>query len=191
MNNSRASDVRVKIRMANVNQDNGRTVNNPMDSVPVSNNRKRVNSPDSNAARGNSLANDSRMNHSRVSDRENDNRDNNQVNGSPVNNQTDNSRDSRKAISLSAGNNRGSRSQVNVSRDRLRANNLNQANNPVNEANRASNLKTANVSRGNRSPVNAASEALLDCPTTTKRAGLSSLKGARTASPHRSLARIS
>lgn len=186
MSNSRASDGRVKIKMANVNRVSGRTVNNPMVSVPVSNNRKTDNSPDSNAARGNSPASDSRMNRSRVSAQENDN----QVSDSLDNNQTDNSPDSRKAISLSAGNNRGSRSQVNVSLDKLRANNLNQASNPDNVANRVNNLKRVSVSRDNHNLGNVASEVLRGCLTTTKRAGLSSLKGARTARLLRFLVKI-
>lgn len=156
----------------------------------MSNNRRRVNSLDSNAARGNSPANDNRTNRSRVSGRENDNRDNNQVHGSPVNNQTDNSRDSRKAINLSAGNNRGSRNPASVNRGNLKADNLNLVSNPAKAENQVSNLKTASLSRANRNLVNAASEALRVCPTTTKQAGLSSLKGARTARPRQSLAKI-
>ena len=94
-------------------------------------------------------------------------------------------------VSLNRGSlNRGSLNLASVNRDSLKADNRSPVSNPAKGENRVSSLKTDNVSRGNRNRVNAASGALRGCQTTIQRAGLSSLKEARTARLRQSLARI-
>ncbi len=84
---------------------------------------------------------------------------------------------------LATNNNR-----VNALREKIRMANVNRVsgrtvNNPMDSDPVSNNRKRASLSRGNRNLVNVASEALRGCRTTTKRAGLCSLKEVRTASP--------